>query len=194
LYLGPDLNGEFKPVVVKAIHCKRISVSQVFKGQYCTLEVDIKENEVRKGMVLIDEFSKKLSVKLFEATLWNLGGKDIRLSENKSHFVISSGQIRQEAEFKTCSMEKLKDSESDTIEINQEEPVKESDTTKGKKSEGMTIIKQKTEGMTIIKPNEYAEKVLIEFSYNSEFLREGSHLVILNSGIKCYGIVTKLVA
>lgn len=140
-------------VTVKAIHCKKIEVKKVFKGQYCTLEVDAKENEVRKGMVLVDTDLAKNACKIFEVELWNISDKETKIIDNKTHFVISIGHIRQEAIVKT----------------------------------------DKEESITILKPEE-PQKLVLEFCFNSEFLKEGSHLLILDSNIKCYGVVKKLIS
>lgn len=103
--LGPDNNCEFKPVCVKAIHCKKIEVKKVFQGQYCTLEVDAKESDVRKGMVLIDTQTKPTASKVIEADIWNISDKDIKLVGDKTQFVISSGHVRQTATVKAIQEE-----------------------------------------------------------------------------------------
>lgn len=103
--LGPDNNCEFKQVCVKAIHCKKIEVKKVFQGQYCTLEVDAKESDVRKGMVLVDTQTKPTASKVIEADIWNISDKDIKLVGDKTQFVISSGHVRQTATVKAIQEE-----------------------------------------------------------------------------------------
>lgn len=155
LCLGPSPKGEFKEVVIRAIHCKKIEVKKVFKGQYCTLEVNINDCEVRKGMVLVNPESVLKGVKIFEAELWNISEKEIKIVENKTQFIISSGHIRQEA-----------------LLISDQS------------------VKDKEESIVVLKPDEPL-KVKMEFRYNNEYLKIGSHILIMESNIKCYGIVTK---
>ena len=81
---------------ILSIHCKRIEVKKVFKGQYCTIEVDLNDNNIRKGMVIVNKELTDFNCKRFEAELWNIDSKDVKIIENKTHFVISSGPIRQE--------------------------------------------------------------------------------------------------
>lgn len=101
LMLGPNEKGEFKLITIKAIHCKKIEVNKVFKGQYCTIEVDAKENDVRKGMVLIDQQTKPSACRVFEAKIWNIGDKEIKIIGNKTQLAVSSGHIRQIAVVKS---------------------------------------------------------------------------------------------
>lgn len=71
LLLGPDVaDGTFKPVSVKSIHYKRLPVSQVVAGQTAALALKkIKRNQVRKGMVLVDERLKPRASWEFDADI-----------------------------------------------------------------------------------------------------------------------------
>lgn len=109
LILGPNTSSEFKKVTVKSIHCKRVDVKKGFQGQYCTIEVDVKENEVRKGMVLINPDSEPVATRLFEANIWNISDKDIKLVGEKTQLAISSGHIRQKATVKVINNTEEKD-------------------------------------------------------------------------------------
>eukprot|EP01026_Neomeris_dumetosa_P083875 TRINITY_DN9778_c0_g1_i8.p1 TRINITY_DN9778_c0_g1~~TRINITY_DN9778_c0_g1_i8.p1 ORF type:complete len:582 (-),score=67.91 TRINITY_DN9778_c0_g1_i8:226-1971(-) len=57
LLIGPDLtDGLFKPVSIKSIHYKRLPVHSVVAGQTASFALKkIKKQQVRKGMVLVDE-------------------------------------------------------------------------------------------------------------------------------------------
>lgn len=57
LLMGPDISdGSFKPVSIKSIHYKRLPVTQVVAGQTAAMALKkMKRNQVRKGMVLVDE-------------------------------------------------------------------------------------------------------------------------------------------
>ncbi|GAX75720.1 hypothetical protein CEUSTIGMA_g3163.t1 [Chlamydomonas eustigma] len=57
LLMGPDLSdGSFKSVSIKSIHYKRLPVTQVVAGQTAAVALKrTKRNQVRKGMVLVDE-------------------------------------------------------------------------------------------------------------------------------------------
>lgn len=74
LLLGPDKTGQFKPVVVKTIHHKRVPVESCISGQAVCFHIKsldkkyvLKRNNFRKGMVLIDKASQPATVYEFEA-------------------------------------------------------------------------------------------------------------------------------
>lgn len=169
LLLGPDSNKKFKEVVVKGIHCKKVNVKRVLKGQYCSLEVDIKESDVRKGMVIIDHSSKRLSCKSFEAEVWNIGDKDIKIVLKKTQLAICCEHIRQVAIVKRiCTNEEI-DTKLQSLE-NKDEDKEEKD--------------------IVIKPDENIT-LEMEFVFNPEYLNVDSHIVILDS-MKFYGIIKKI--
>jgi len=56
MLLGPDGNGNFIPVQIKSIHCKRIPVKQVRSGQAAGFALrKIRRSAIRKGMVLVEK-------------------------------------------------------------------------------------------------------------------------------------------
>lgn len=62
LELGPDLNGDFRPVRVASIHRQCVPVERVYPGQQSTLAIkatgakeQLKRGHIRKGMVLLSE-------------------------------------------------------------------------------------------------------------------------------------------
>jgi small GTP-binding protein len=61
LFLGPDRTGQFLPITVKSIECRRQPTGEVKKGQSATFairtlnrKIVLKRNSFRKGMVLLD--------------------------------------------------------------------------------------------------------------------------------------------
>ena len=74
LQLGPDKSGQFKPVVVKTIHHKRMPVDQAISGQAVCFHIkslvkkdQLKRNHFRKGMILIDKNTSPQIIYDFEA-------------------------------------------------------------------------------------------------------------------------------
>ncbi len=57
--IGPFDNGEFRPTRIRSIHYKRVPVQAVHAGQSCTFALhQIKHDEIRKGMVLTNDWPK----------------------------------------------------------------------------------------------------------------------------------------
>ena len=61
LLLGPNKQGQFDPIQVKGIHHKRVDVEEALAGQSVCFAIktqvkkeQLKRNNFRKGMVLID--------------------------------------------------------------------------------------------------------------------------------------------
>lgn len=71
LLLGPDIgDGSFKPASIKSIHYKRLPVAQVVAGQTAALALKkVKRNQVRKGMVLVDDRLKPAASWEFDADI-----------------------------------------------------------------------------------------------------------------------------
>lgn len=70
LYIGPNSIGEWRTVSIKSIHYNRTNVEETFNNTYyCFGITGIKRNEVKKGMVLVDnnpvsfmEFTAKIYI------------------------------------------------------------------------------------------------------------------------------------
>jgi len=76
LLLGPNKQGTFDPVQVKTIHHKRIDVEQALAGQAVCFSIktqvkkeQLKRNNFRKGMVLLDKEAQPMPIYDFEATV-----------------------------------------------------------------------------------------------------------------------------
>jgi GTPase len=95
-YLGPDKSGCFRMVEVEDIHCKKIPVKLANQSQFCSLNIksnNLKVQDIRKGMSLIDINDNPISSKIFEVELWSLDGtKQIRF---KSEPLVTIRHIRQ---------------------------------------------------------------------------------------------------
>lgn len=105
-YLGPDLEGRFKIIEVVNIHCKKIPVKYVYKGQYCSLyiqsETGLTKDDVRKGMVLLDLDTPPQPVRVFEAELWTIDGSK-RSIKYKYQPVLNIKHIRQGCKIKNIN-------------------------------------------------------------------------------------------
>ena len=71
MFVGPDSKGEFKQVTVKSIHYKRTPVDEISSGNFCCFHVkskdNIKQSDLRKGMILLDKETNYRTVLEFEA-------------------------------------------------------------------------------------------------------------------------------
>ena len=77
LLLGPDTFGNFRPVLVKGIHTKRLPVKRVFAGQSASFALrlakpekkgeKLKRSAIRKGQVLLDPALAPVAVREFTA-------------------------------------------------------------------------------------------------------------------------------
>merc|ERR1740121_1888044 len=74
LMLGPDTTGQYKPVLVRSIHRKRVNCETVESGQAATLALrslvkkdTLKKTSFRKGMVLVDASLANRAVMWFRA-------------------------------------------------------------------------------------------------------------------------------
>jgi len=71
--LGPYNDGSFKKIRVKSIHYKRVATSQIFAGQNATFALHgVKRDELRKGMVLVDENNSAKPSFEFDADIYVL--------------------------------------------------------------------------------------------------------------------------
>jgi len=111
-YLGPNSKGDFNQIEVTSMHCKRIDVKAVYKGQYCSLCIsgDIKYDDIRKGMVLVSNFTKENATKCFEAELWGIDADEKKVSLSYKP-VLHINNIRQVAKFK--SFEEVKSGQNE---------------------------------------------------------------------------------
>jgi GTPase len=99
LMLGPDLVGEFKPVKIKSIHYKRLALDEISAGNSCCFHIkskdNIKQSDLRKGMVLVDKEANLRPCWEFEAEVVIL--HHATLIKPKYQAVIHCGVVRQTA-------------------------------------------------------------------------------------------------
>ena len=108
LMLGPDSRGEFKQVTVKSIHYKRTPCDEIASGNACCFHIkskdNIKQSDLRKGMVLLDKESNYKPVYEFEAEVIIL--HHATTIKPKYQAVIHCGVVRQTAQVvsMTCDL------------------------------------------------------------------------------------------
>lgn len=102
LLLGPDKSGQFKQVIVKTIHHKRVAVEKCVSGQAVCFHIksvdkkyQLKRNNFRKGMVLIDKSLPPSIVYEFEAEVVIL--HHATTIKTNYQAVIHCGVVRQAA-------------------------------------------------------------------------------------------------
>jgi GTPase len=68
MLLGPDGTGQFVPVGIKSIHCKRVAVDTSYAGQSASLALKkVKRSQLRRGMVLVAASEEPKATWAFEA-------------------------------------------------------------------------------------------------------------------------------
>lgn len=102
LMLGPDVLGTYKQVQVKSIHFKRTDVKTVYAGQSCSFrlkaldkKVELRSDNFRKGMVLLDKDEQLKCYREFEAEVLVVHHSSTIKKGYQS--VIHSGVVRQTA-------------------------------------------------------------------------------------------------
>ncbi len=218
-YLGPDSEGKFKIVEIVNIHCKKIAVKNAYKGQYCsiyiksefeTAELELKKENVRKGMVLLDINSIPSSVRMFEAELWAIDGS-AKIVKYKYQPVLNIKHIRQGCRLKNKSEFFLDSCSCDTVNLNNliDESNMENVLAKLEKNKfekrliennnlNVGGAKKYSPAMNynpdeaFILTSTSKTKVVFEFMFNPEYINIGSHVIISDQLVKAFGIVTKV--
>ena len=94
LLLGPN-NNTFSEIIIKSIHCKRVSVSSVTCGKYVCLGIKkIDRKNIRKGQVVISGIPK--NIREFDAEVIIMKSTHTTIKEGYQP-VIHTGNIRQSA-------------------------------------------------------------------------------------------------
>jgi len=110
LMLGPDIKGDFKVVTVKSIHYKRTPCDEISPGNSCCFHVkskdNIKQSDLRKGMVLLDKESNYKPVYEFDAEVIIL--HHATTIKPKYQAVIHCGVVRQTAQVISISSDLLR--------------------------------------------------------------------------------------
>lgn len=112
LLLGPDKQGEFKEVIVKGIHYKRMAVEEAVCGQACCFNIKgvskrvIKRKMFRKGMMVVSKQEMPESIWEFDASVKVLHHATT-ITENYQA-VIHAGVIRQAAKVVSLTTDLLR--------------------------------------------------------------------------------------
>lgn len=113
LLLGPDRTGQFKPILVKTIHYKRVAAEMVQTGQHCALAIrslvkkeQLKKINFRKGMVIVDQSLQPKATFEFKAEVVIL--HHATTIRERYQAMIHCGIIRQCAHVKHMSSELLR--------------------------------------------------------------------------------------
>lgn len=103
LMLGPNVKGEFKAVVVKSIHFKRMNLEEIESGNSCCFQIKsadsklpLKKEHIRKGMVLLEKQNEYKTVRYFEAEVIIL--HHATTIKPKYQAVVHIGVVRQTAQ------------------------------------------------------------------------------------------------
>jgi GTPase len=109
LFLGPDKQDKYIMVQVKSLHFSRVPVDKAVAGQFCCMSLknlkkkeELKRQNIRKGMVMLEASNLPKSVKEFEAEIAVLHHSST-IKENYEA-VMHCGVIRQSV--KIVSMNK----------------------------------------------------------------------------------------
>lgn len=113
LLLGPDKVGNFKPVLIRSIHVKRVQVEEAHSGQSACFALrslvkkdHIKRAHFRKGMVLVDPALNPKSIREFDAEVVIL--HHATTIKERYQAVIHVGVIRQAAQVLSMSRDLLR--------------------------------------------------------------------------------------
>lgn len=123
MLLGPDKNGQFKPVLIKTIHYKRVHTDTLVSGQTGSFALrslvkkdTLKKSSFRKGMVLVDAALEPKAVWSFKAEVVILHhATTIRLGYQA---LVHSGIIRQAVQVKHMSCELLRTGDKAVVTFN----------------------------------------------------------------------------
>jgi GTPase len=119
LKIGPDLKGDFRQIVVKSIHFKRMPVDEMTSGNSCCIQIkskdNIKQTDIRKGMVILDKDSNCKCVYEFDAEVVIL--HHATTIKTKYQAVLHCGVVRQTAQVINMSSELLRTGDKGIIKF-----------------------------------------------------------------------------
>lgn len=197
-YFGPNKLGNFKLLKVESIHCKKQVVDVAFEGQFsslCLIGKNYDGSEIRKGMCLLGTAMVPRAVRLFKADVWSIGTDIIKEVKYKSEPVVIINHIRQ-----TCKIRK----EKKNIDVSYEDgnnseltkstsrltDMDDMDECRFRKKRRLKLGKEKDDVFFI--SNHEKIELLFEFKNSPEYITEGSNVIINDSNIKAFGIITKV--
>jgi GTPase len=204
--LGPYNDGNYKIVEVVNIHCKKIPVKFVNRGQYCSIyiksENGLTKEDVRKGMVLLDIYSDPIAAKMFEAELWTIDGTK-KLIKYKYQPILNIKHIRQGCKVKNMSEMLIDDDEKILTKLFYNKSKNLTLENMNILAENLRMRKLSDPSDKMKPPSNFTEegfslcstlktKVIFEFMFNPEYITVGSHVIINDQLIKAFGVITKI--
>ena len=207
-FLGPDISGNFIKIEICDIHCKKVSVSYSFKGQYCSVCIKslgkintlTKEN-VKKGMYLLDTRITPVASRLFEIEVWTIDDTT-RTLKNTYQPILNIKHVRQGVKIK--NPDEIFLFLSDNKRINDLEKIIENDeiNLSNIKNNINNLVKKKksnnkfdsnnNSSVIIIGPEDKKTKLIVEFLFNPEYISVGQKVIINDQILKAYGVITKI--
>jgi GTPase len=206
-FLGPDISGNFIKIEICDIHCKKVSVSYSFKGQYCSVCIKslgkintlTKEN-VKKGMYLLDTRITPVASRLFEIEVWTIDDTT-RTLKNTYQTILNIKHVRQGVKIKNTDEIFL--FLSDNKRINDLEKIIENDEINlSNIKNNINLVKKKknnnkfdsnnNSSVIIIGPEDKKTKLIVEFLFNPEYISVGQKVIINDQILKAYGVITKI--
>ena len=207
-FLGPDISGNFIKVEVCDIHCKKVSVSYSFKGQYCSVCIKslgkintLSKENVKKGMYLLDTRITPVASRLFEIEVWTIDDTT-RTLKNTYQPILNIKHVRQGVKIK--NPDEIFLFLSDNKRINDLEKIIENDeiNLSNIKNNINNLVKKKknnnkfdsnnNSSVIIIGPEDKKTKLIVEFLFNPEYISVGQKVIINDQILKAYGVITKI--
>ena len=206
-FLGPDISGNFIKVEVCDIHCKKVSVSYSFKGQYCSVCIKslgkintLSKENVKKGMYLLDTRITPIASRLFEIEVWTIDDTT-RTLKNTYQPILNIKHVRQGVKIK--NPDEIFLFLSDNKRINDLEKIIENDEINlSNIKNNINLVKKKksnnkfdsnnNSSVIIIGPEDKKTKLIVEFLFNPEYISVGQKVIINDQILKAYGVITKI--
>lgn len=162
--IGPDAKGNFLYVDIGGIHCKKVEVKSVTQGQFCSVSLDLGSTKDIVRRGMVLLGSKSNPI---VSTMFEAEIWNIEGNEKTTSYkwqpIVHIGHIRQSVRLR--KLEDLLNEKSETTNPDEE----------------IAIYNDKT------------TKLIFEFMYSPEYIKQGEHLIIYDNSLKIYGYVTKLI-
>jgi GTPase len=163
-FLGPDSEGNFKLVSIVNIHCKKVEVRSANQGQYCSILLD---SSVTKESIRKGMVLVDVAKEPKACRLFEAEVWNIDNSDTKFKYtaqpVVNISHIRQGVKIRKLD------------ELNSNQP-----------------LDSNADDEIVLSPNN-SLRIGFEFIYQPEYITEGSHLIIVESNVKLYGYIKKII-
>jgi GTPase len=173
-FLGPDKTGNFRIVEVEDIHCKKLTHKQVTEGQFSSLKIirdDLRIEDIRKGMCLIDLNESPMASRIFEAEIWSADNTK-RQIKFKNEPVVTIKHIRQ-----ICKLKKPSN------DVNNEG---------GGNGFSSKYQKKKEDDSFTLSPD---DRITIQFEFKNypEYIKKNDNIIIFEGCFKAFGVITNII-